>query len=216
MIRTLAALSVALALAGCAGGRELAPPGMPTVAAIEAQQASLATVTNPADFYKTGLLLTQENCGGYFDQAVLQALKNARTSGQEQLLTGLLTGLMGLSGAGGPVTAGVGLAAGIGQQLLANQEDTSLAGADPAATATLVAAAQSALIQAEANPATAADAYADIYAIYRACSPAGIRGLEEAAIAAAPSHLVVSGGSSGAAARFGLPASAALPSVTVH
>ena len=195
MKRIFVLLVLAGALAGCAG-QQLQPPGMPTVAAIAAQQASLASVADVPGFYKTGLFLAQEQCGGYFDAAVMQALKSARTSGQAQLLSGLVTGLMGLSGAGGPAVGAIGLAATFGQQFLANQQDTSLAGSDPAATATLVASAQAALISAEHDPTTAADAYADVYAVCRACSPAGIRSLEEEAIQAAPAHLTVSGAAS--------------------
>ncbi len=213
---------LAAALAGCAG-QPLAPPGMPTIAAIRASEAQLATVpaTDVPVFYKTGLFLAQEQCGGYFDAAVMQALKNAQTSGQAQLLSGLATGLLGLAGAGGPATAGVGLATSFGQQLLANQQDTSLAGSDPAATATLVATAQGQLIAALANPATAADAIADIYAVYRACSPAGIRGMEEEAIQAAPNHLSVVGAPVSPSApafapRVARPAPAALPMVRVN
>jgi hypothetical protein len=213
---------LAAALAGCAG-QPLAPPGMPTIAAIQATEAQLATVpaTDVPVFYKTGLFLAQEQCGGYFDTAVMQALKNAQTSGQAQLVSGLATGLLGLAGAGGPATAGVGLATSFGQQLLANQQDTSLAGSDPAATATLVATAQGQLIAALANPATAADAIADIYAVYRACSPAGIRGMEEEAIQAAPNHLSVVGAPASPSApafapRVARPAPAALPMVRVN
>jgi hypothetical protein len=196
MRQILGVAILAVALSGCAG-QPLAPPGMPTIAAIQATEAQLAAVpaTDVPVFYKTGLFLAQEQCGGYFDAAVMRALKNAQTSGQAQLLSGLATGLLGLAGAGGPATAGVGLATGFGTQLLANQQDTSLAGSDPAATATLVATAQGQLIAAMANPASAADALADIYGVYRACSPAGIRGMEEEAIQAAPNHLSVVGGS---------------------
>lgn len=217
-ITTVIALAGLVGLAGCAGGQQLTPPGLPTIASIQATETQLGTVTNIPDFYKVGLFLAQEQCGGYFDEAVMAALKNARSAGQAQLLSGLLTGLMGLAGGPAGAISGVGLATTFGQNLLSNQQDTSLAGSDPAATATLVAAAQSALIRAESDPATAADAYADIYAVYRACSPAGIRGLEEQAIAAAPSHLAVSGTAPATEARFGalMVAKPVLPSVTVR
>lgn len=224
MRQILGVAILAAALSGCAG-QPLAPPGMPTIAAIEASEAQLATVpvTDVPTFYKTGLFLAQEECGGYFDTAVMRALKNAQTSGEAQLLSGLATGLLGLAGAGGPATAGVGLATSFGTQILANQQDTSLAGSDPAATATLVATAQGQLIAAMASPASAADAIADIYGVYRACSPAGIRGMEEEAIQAAPAHLSVIG--AGQAAPPASPAfvprammrpSAALPMVRVN
>lgn len=220
MRRILALAMLAGALAGCAG-QQLQPPGMLTITAIQATEGQLAAVTDIPDFYRVGLFLAQEQCGTYFDSAVMQALRSAKTSGEAALLSGLATGLMGLSGVGGPAVGAVGLAATFGQQMLSNSEDNSLAGSDPAATATLVSAAQSALIQAEQNPATAADAYADIFAVYRACSPAGIRGLEEAAIRAAPTHLVISSGTSGVvpASAFAprrATSSAALPMVSVH
>jgi hypothetical protein len=194
MRKILAAALATTALAGCAG-QPLAPPGMPTIAAIQATEAQLAAVpaSDVSDFYRVGLFLAQEQCGGYFDAAVMQALKNARTSGQAQLLAGLATGLLGLAGASGAATGGIGLGATVGRQLLANQEDTTLAGSDPAAVAVLVATAQGQLIAALSDPATAADALADIYAVYRACSPAGIRAMEEEAIQAAPAHLSVVG-----------------------
>ena len=189
-------LVVALALAGCAG-QQLAPPGMPSIAAIQATQAKLAAVpvADVPDFYRVGLLLTQEQCGSYFDEATMQALQNSRNSGQEQLLTGLLTGLAGLSGAGGPVTAGLGLGASFGQQWLQNQQNNSLAGGDPAAAAVLTAAAQQRLIAAMPDPATAAGAISQIFAAYRVCSPAGIEALEQQAVQAAPAHLAVTGAS---------------------
>ena len=206
MQKLFAVAVLAATLAGCAG-QQLAPPGMPSIAAIQATETQLGSipVTDVPGFYKTGLFLAQEECGGYFDTAVMQALRSARTSGQAQLLSGLVTGLMGLSGAGGPATAGIGLATTFGEQMLANQQDTALAGSDPAATATLVATAQGQLIAAIANPASAADAVADIYAVYRACSPAGIKAMEEQAIQAAPSHLSVVGGTASTAAPAFMP-----------
>lgn len=194
MRKILAAAALAAALAGCAV-QQLAPAGMPTIAAIQATEAQLAAVpvADVPGFYRTGLFLAQEQCGGFFDQAVMAALANARTTGQAQLLSGLVTGLMGLAGAGGPATAGIGLATTFGQQFLANQQDTSLAGSDPAAVSVLVATAQQQLTAAMSDPQTAADALADVYAVYRACSPAGIRSLEEEAIQAAPAHLTIAG-----------------------
>jgi hypothetical protein len=222
MRKIIVAAALAATLAGCAG-QQLAPPGMPSIADIQATETQLAAVPaiDVPGFYKTGLFLAQEQCGGYFDTAVMKALASARTSGQAQLLSGLVTGLMGLSGAGGPATAGIGLATTFGQQMLANTQDTSLAGSDPAATATLIATAQGQLIAAMANPVTAADAVADIYAVYRACSPAGIKGMEEQAIQAAASHLSVVGGSASPAAPAFMPravmrSNAGLPMVRVN
>lgn len=223
MRKILLALAIAGALSGCAGGQQLAPPGMPTIAAITAQQAQLGAIA-PADvpgFYRVGLLLAQEQCGGYFDSAVLAALKAAGSARQATLISGLAAGLMGLAGAPGAATAALGLASGMLGTMASSAQADSLAGSDPAATATLVGAAQAALIAAEQNPATAADAYAAVYAVTRACSPAGIRGLEEQAIAAAPNHLSVSGADPSPLAPAFAPRalsgpSAALPSVRVR
>jgi hypothetical protein len=190
------ALTVALGLAGC-GGAQLTPQGMPSIADVQALQAQTASIPHEVmhEFYTSGLTLVQMRCGGFFDQAVMASLQSAQTAGQVQLLSGLASGLMGIAGVGGPYTAGAGLGGGLIAGMLSNQMQNSLAGPRPAGLATLTAAAQSALVNAIGEPRTGADAWAALYAVYRACSPAGIEALKEQAINAASSHLSVDAGS---------------------
>lgn len=194
MIRRLAAIGFVLSLAGC-GGAQLAPPGMPSVGDVHALRAE---TTMPPDvvreFYVSGLTAVQMRCGGYFDAAVMQSLQAAQTSGQVQLLSGLASALAGLGSVPTPYTAGIGLGGGFLGAMLANQQGNSLAGPRPAGLATLTAAAQQALINATAEPRSGADAWAALYAVYRACSPSGIEALKEQAINAAASHLSVDTG----------------------
>ncbi len=193
MIR-IAAAAIVLALTGC-GGAQLAPPGMPAVADVRALQAE--TTMPPGvvrEFYTSGLTLVQMKCGGYFDQAVMASLQSAQTQGQVALLSGLAAGLMGLGNVPTPYTAGAGLAGGFLSAALANQQSNSLAGPRPAGLATLTAAAQQALINAAAEPRSGADAWATLYAVYRACSPSGIEALKNQAIDAAANHLSVDTG----------------------
>ena len=187
-----AVLTLLVALSACSNTQQ-APPGMPTIAEVQAQLVATSSIPPGLvrEFYTSGLTLVQMRCGGYFDQAVMSALNNAQTTGQAQLLSGLAGGIMGLAGVGGPAVAGAGLGAAFLSNMIANQQSNSLAGTDPAGTATLVSTAQQTLINATQEPASAADAWAAIYAVYRACSPAGIQALKEQAIAAAPNHLVV-------------------------
>lgn len=186
-----------VALTGCAGV-QLQPPPLLTVPQIQAQQALTAGI--PAaeihDFYVNGLTLAQMQCGGFFDAAVMNALQNAQTAGQAQILSGLASGIMGLAGVGGPATAGVGMGAALVSNMISNQQSNSLAGTDPAGLYTLTGVAQQTLIASISEPVTGADAYAAVYAVERACTPAGIQALKEQAIAAAPNHLGVIGGSS--------------------
>jgi hypothetical protein len=218
MLAMAAALwaAIILALSGCAGQQQ-APPGMPTIAAIEAQAAAFDAIppaTVPA-FYVAGLTMAELNCGGYFDQATLNALQQAQTAGSANILAGTVLSVLGLAGVGGPAVAGVGAGASALQALLQNNLQNTLAGSDPAAVATLVIAAQATLENATPAPVTAADAYRAIYGIYRACSPAGIQGLKEAALAAAPNHLAVTGGSAPTIGGLQAPRKA-LPTVTVR
>jgi hypothetical protein len=185
-------LLIALSFVGCAG-QQLAPPGMPTIASIQAQAAQLAPITNVGAFYKSGVTLVEMNCGGYFDTAVLNALSAAQTQGEANVLSSAVLGVLGITGVGGAAVSGVGLAAGTLSSLLASNMQNSLAGSDPATLSTLIVAAQEKLIAAEGSPPTAADAYAALYDIYRACSPAGIQSLKEQALAAAVNHLSVTG-----------------------
>jgi hypothetical protein len=187
--------ALAITATGC-GGAQLTPSPMPTIADVRALQAQTATVPAAAvpDFYTTGLTLVQMRCGDFFDQAVMSSLRSAQTMGQVQLLSGLLSGVMGLAGAGGPMTAGAGLGVSTLAGLLGNQEGTSLAGSHPAAMSTLTRSAQQALIAALAEPKTAADAWASLYSVAQACSPAGIQSLKEDALRTAPDRLGVSGG----------------------
>jgi hypothetical protein len=198
MIRKLI-LIIPLVLGACAG-QQLAPPGMPSVAEVQALQAS--TVMPPEvvrEFWISGLTLTQQRCGGYFDAAVMQSLQAAQTQGQVALLSGLASALMGLGSVPTPYTAGAGLGGGFLSAMLSNTQQNSLAGPRPAGLATLVATAQQQLINATADPRTGADAYAALYAVYRACSPSGIEALREQAINAAANHLSVDTGAGGAA-----------------
>lgn len=199
MMRHVFAAVLALGLAGCAG-TQLAPPGMPSVADVHALRVE--TTIPPEiirDWYTSGLTLVQARCGGYFDQAVMASLQNAQTQGQVQLLSGLASALMGLGNVPTPYTAGAGLGGGFLGAMLANQQQNSLAGPRPAGLATLTAAAQAALINAAGEPRTGADAWAALYAVYRACSPAGIEALKEQSINAAASRLSVEGGATAAA-----------------
>jgi hypothetical protein len=200
MSRRLAAIALALSLAGC-GGMQAAPPGMPTVADVQALQAATSTIPPEAmhEFFVSGLTLVQMRCGNYFDAAVLQSLQSAQTQGQVALLSGLASALMGLGNVPTPYTAGAGLGGGFLSAMLSNTQQNSLAGPRPAGLATLVATAQQQLINATADPRTGADAYAALYAVYRACSPSGIEALKEQAINAAASHLSVDTGAGGAA-----------------
>ncbi len=183
-----------LALAGCAG-QQLMPSPLLTVPQIQAQQALTAGIPPAAvhDFYVNGLTLAQMQCGGYFDSAVMNALQNAQTQGQAQILSGLALGLMGLTGVGGPAVAAAGMGTNLITNMLTNQQQNSLAGTDPAGIYTLTGAAQATLINSIQEPVTGADAYAAVYAVERACTPAGIQALKEDAIKAAPNHLVVTG-----------------------
>ena len=186
------ALLLVFLLFGCAQ-QQLAPPGMPTISAIQAQAAQLIPITNVNAFYKSGVTLVEMNCGGYFDAAVLNALSSAQTQGEANVLAGAVLGVLGLTGVGGAAVSGVGLGTSTLNSLLSSNLSNSLAGSDPAAMSTLVVAAQEKLIAAEGSPPTAADAYAALYDIYRACSPAGIQSLKEQSLTAAVNHLSVTG-----------------------
>jgi hypothetical protein len=188
-------LSGTLLLAGCSG-TQLVPPPMPTIAEITAQTAATTAIppTLVHEFYVNGLLLTQQRCGGFFDQAVLSALQNAQTVGQAQLLSGLALGIMGLAGASGPGAAGAGLGTSLISNWFLNQQSNSLAGTNPAATYVATNAAQQMLIGAIPDPRSAADAMTAIYAVYRACSPSGIEAMKQQAIMSAPTHMQVIGG----------------------
>lgn len=199
----LAFLGLAVfALAGC-GGTQLAPPGMVTVPQVRALQVSTAAIAPGElhDFYVNGKTLVLMNCGGFFDQAVMNALSNAQTASQTQLITGLASGVLGLAGVGGPAVGGVGLGASFLSNMLASQQQNSLAGTDPAGVYTLTTTAQQAVIDAMTEPTTGAEAYAALYAVYRQCTPAGIQALKEQAINAAPQRVGIVGGSAPAALR---------------
>lgn len=217
MIRRAFPLALALALAGCAGGNMLQPAPMPTIAAIEATEGQLAAINDPATFYKVGLLQVQEACGNFYDQAVLTALREAKTQAQANVLASLLTGSLALAGASGGATGGAALGIGAINSILTNQADYSLAGSDPAMTSQATAAEEAAVIAAMPPPTTPIDAYSAIFAVWRVCSPSGIKAMEEQAIAAAPNHLVVSGGASASALTpHDVTATPALPSVRVR
>ncbi len=211
-MRRWSALVVALALVGC-GGNQLAPPGMITVPQIRALQASTGAV--PAaelhDFYVNGKTLVLMNCGGFFDQAVMNALNNAQTASQAQLITGLASGILGIAGVGGSAVGGVGLGASFLSNMLASQQQNSLAGTDPAGVYTLTTTAQQAVIDAMTEPRSGAEAYAALYAVYRQCTPAGIQALKEQAINAAPQRLGVVGGSVPVSAAMRSPAGDSVP-----
>lgn len=192
-MRKLLAVALLLSLAAC-GGMQATPLPRPSIAEVQALQVQTATIQDIPTFYQNGLTLTQERCGAYFDAAVMASLQAAQTSGQVQLLSGLASAVAGLGSVPTPYTAGIGLGGGFLGAMLANQQQNSLAGPRPAGLATLTAAAQQALINATAAPRTGADAWAALYAVYRACSPSGIEALKEQAINAASSHLVVDGG----------------------
>lgn len=192
--RPLAVLLLALSLAGC-GGAQLAPPGMPSVADVRALQAETTMPPEVVrEFWVSGLTAVQMRCGGFFDAAVMASLQAAQTQGQVALLSGLASALMGLGNVPTPYTAGAGLGGGFLSAMLSNQQQNSLAGPRPAGLATLTAAAQAALINATPDPRTGADAWASLYAVYRACSPAGIEALKEQAVHAAADRLSVTGG----------------------
>jgi hypothetical protein len=219
MIRRLA-VTVPLLLGACVG-QQAAPPGMPTVADVQVLQTATGAIPPEVvrEFWVSGLTLVQMRCGGYFDQAVMASLQTAQTQGQVALLSGLAAALMGLGNVPTPYTAGAGIGGGFLSAMLANQQQNSLAGPRPAGLATLVATAQQQLINAAADPKTGADAYAALYAVYRACSPAGIEALKEQAINAASSHLVVDGGEAPmgvASSRAMAPAGRGLPMVRVR
>jgi hypothetical protein len=211
------ALAIALGLAGC-GGMQATPPGMPTIPQIQAQVALTRGIAPDVvrEFWIDGLTMIQANCGSYFDAAVMASLQAAQTQGQIALLSGLASALMGLGNVPTPYTAGAGLGGGFLSAVLAGQQSNSLAGPRPAGLATLTAAAQSALINAAAEPRTGADAWAALYAVYRACSPAGIEALKQQAIDTAANRLVVTSGQSLSTSRDLQVPSRALPMVRVQ
>lgn len=204
-MKTLLAAALLLALPGCAG-QQLQPPPMPNISDVQALTAQTRTIdpTQVPEFYANGRTVAQLWCGGYFDQAVMASLQSAQTAGQAQILTGLLSGVMGLAGAGGPFTAGAGLGASAISGLLTNSQSNSLAGDHPAGLYTLTATAQQAIVAATPQPVTAADAWAALTNLYRQCRPAAIQALKEQAINAASSHLAVTGGAAVPAAPTGL------------
>lgn len=202
MKRLLLALPLLL---GACTGQQLLPPAMPSIQQVNALTAAQASIGDVPSFLLNGWTLARMNCGGYFDQAVMTALNSQLQQSNINTLSGALLAGLGLGGVGGPVVSGIGLGATTLNQLANNAMQNSLAGTDPAATATLVQAAQEALMQAEGRPVTPAEAFAALYDVYRVCSPTGIRQLQEQAIAAAPNHLQVVGGGAPAQFRAGAP-----------
>jgi hypothetical protein len=198
--------ALVLCLSAC-GGPTLVPPPMPSVADVQGQMVMTDAIpaNRIGDFYNAGLFVVEAQCGTYYDSAVMAALKSAQTQGEVNALSGLALGVMGLTGVGGAAVAGAGVGTSFVSSLLINNASNSLAGADPAAMATLTTAAQNAIITAAGEPATAADAWNSLYAVYRQCSPTGIQSLKEQALSAAANHLVVSGAGgagTGTGARF--------------
>lgn len=198
--KLFASVSV-LALSAC-GGTQLVPLGPPTAAEIAAEMTSLRTLNlttaDVQEFYKTGIYLVEDNCGGYYSDAVMASIKSAQTAGEASLLTGLAAGALGLASVSGPGVAGAGIGGAFISNFLLNSQTNSLAGVDPAASYIGSVAEMAALQNATTAPITAADAVAAIHNLARVCSPAGIKAMQEQALHSIPSNVAVVGGASAA------------------
>ncbi len=193
MRKTIAAV-LAASLAGC--NPQLVPLGPPSTTDIAAEMAANGAISSARvqEFYTTGTYLVQDRCGGFYNDAVMASIKNAQTAGEASLLIGLVTGVLGLAGVSGAGVGGAGLGGTFISGLLLNQESNSLAGLDPAGSYAGTVAEQAALINATPTPITVADAKAAINNLARACSPAGIKAMQEQAMHAIPQNIVTVGG----------------------
>jgi hypothetical protein len=182
-----------LALAGCAGNQ--APlPVMPTIADIEATQSQLSTVSDPQAFFRTAAAQIIASCGGYFDQLVTIAQRNAQTSGQVTSATQALSAILGLAQAAPGPIAVLGVVGPAITGAIANAQAGSPGGDHPAEMNTLIAAEMNAYLAAIGNPpADAPSAWLAAYGLFRTCSPAGIEAAKQQALADAPNHLAVVG-----------------------
>ncbi len=180
-----------LALAGCPGYQ--APlPIMPSIADVTASQAQLSTVSDPQGFFRTASSMIMASCGGYFDQLVAIAQKNARTSGQVSGATQALSAILGLAQAAPGPIAVLGVVGPAITGAIANAQAGSPGGDHPAEMSTLVAAEMNAYLAAIGNPpADAPSAWLAAYGLFRTCSPAGIEAAKQQALADAPNHLMV-------------------------
>jgi hypothetical protein len=182
---------VAASLAGCAGMQ--APlPVMPSVAEVAATQAQLASVTDPAGFFRAGVATIIANCGTYFDQLVAIAQRNAQNAGQVTAATQALSAILGLAQVAPAPISIIGVVGPAITGAIANAQAGSPGGDHPAEMGTLVAAQMNVYLAAIGNPpADAPSAWMALYGLYRTCSPAGIETAKQQALADAPNHLIV-------------------------
>ncbi len=180
----------ALALAGCATQAPL--PVMPTIADVEATQSQLSSISDPQGFFRTAAAQIMVSCGGYFDQLVSIAQRNAQTSSQVTGATQALSAILGLAQAApGPISV-IGVVGPAVTGAIANAQAGMPGGDHPAEMSTLVAAQMNAYLAAIGNPpADAPSAWLAAYGLFRTCSPAGIEAAKQQALADAPNHIVV-------------------------
>jgi hypothetical protein len=132
------------------------------------------------------------SCGGYFDQLVQIAQKNAQTSSQISGASQALSAILGLAQAApGPISV-LGVVGPAVTGAIANAQAGAPGGDHPAEMSTLVAAEMNAYLTAIGNPpADAPSAWLAAYGLFRTCSPAGIEAAKQQALADAPNHIMV-------------------------
>ena len=190
-MKTLVAIFVAVLLAGCAA-QQAALPAMPTITEVSATQAQLAAIQDPQGFFRAGATQIIAGCGGYFDQLVSLAQKNALTSTQVSGATQALSAILGLAQAApGPISV-LGVVGPAITGAIANAQAGSPGGDHPAEMSALVAAEMNAYLAAIGSPPTdPAAAWLELYGLFRTCSPAGIEAAKQQSLADAPNHIVV-------------------------
>ena len=178
-MRRVLGLTLAAALAGCAGQMN-PPPATPTTAQI---QASLTTLTAsgiaPADYVSIGVTLESQQCYAWFSQQIASAQQTALGQGA----LGIGTAAAGI--AGGPAGAGAAAGMGILSSLLGNNQANSPVGNDPVGAYILVNKTLEAWQVAAQNPQSLADAFAFVESYSELCQLPGIQSAIRAALSTA-------------------------------
>jgi hypothetical protein len=172
---------------------------MPTIDEVKSAQAQLSSISDPQGFFRTAAGQIIASCGGYFDQLVTIAQQNAQTSTQISGATQALSAILGLAQAAPRPISVLGVVGPAVTGAIANAQAGAPGGDHPAEMNTLIATEMNAYLAAIGNPpADAPSAWLAAYGLFRTCSPAGIEAAKQQALADAPNHLVVLGGSTAA------------------
>jgi hypothetical protein len=70
---------------------------------VQAVQSQLSTISDPQAFFRTAAAQIIMSCGGYFDELVTIAQRNAQTSSQVSSATQALSAILGLAQAAAPL-----------------------------------------------------------------------------------------------------------------